>query len=288
MRLVKRDLKVRYKASVLGYLWSVAKPLLLVVIYTIVFDKFLAIPLNPEAPPGEALPYSAHIMTGLLAWIFFTGAVGESMHVILANGNLIKKVRLPHEVFPVAAVLSNLAHFLLALPVLFAFMGWKGIDLTWQALWLVPLVGLQTMLAVAFALALSALNVFYRDISSAFEAIFTAWLYATPIIYPVGIPARHMGLGGAAGPFDSLLFNLYMLNPMAPIVLAYRRVLLYAAPFGPGAESPPPLEYAAFAGTHPDQWLLIQLGLCALLALALLWIGSRIFSHYSPRFADEL
>jgi len=188
LRLVKRDLKVRYKSSVLGFLWSVAKPLLLVAIYTFAFDTLLNLKL-----PAPEIPFSMHMMAGLLPWVYFSTAVGESIHVILANASLIKKIRLPNEVFPVATVLSNLGHFLLALPVLFGFMAWKGIFLTWQALWLVPLILLQTALAVALALLLSALTVYYRDVASACEVIFTAWFYATPIIYPISLVAQVFG-----------------------------------------------------------------------------------------------
>lgn len=298
LRLVKRDLRVRYKSSVLGFLWSVAKPLLLVGIYAFVFDIVLQAPLG-----ARGIPYSLHVMAGLLPWFYFAGAVSESMNVILGNANLIKKIRLPHEVFPVAAVLGNLIHFLLALPVLFAFMAWAKIWPGWETLYLAPLIALETVLAVAFALFLSALNVFYRDIASAFEVIFTGWLYATPIIYSLSMPAAvaKFGYAPAAAPalatvfgatpssaFPQWVFQLYMLNPMTPITLAYRRILLYAQPPGGAGPAPAP-EYAAYAGGHdPDLWLLGRLGLCAVTVGILLFLSIRVFRHYSVRFADEV
>ncbi|MCX7011315.1 MAG: ABC transporter permease [Candidatus Sumerlaeota bacterium] len=285
LRLVKRDLKVRYKSSVLGFLWSVAKPLLLVAIYTFVFDKVLGLTLEVKE-----IPFSLHVMAALLPWLFLAAALGESMHVILANGSLIKKIALPHEVFPVATVLGNLAHFLLALPVLFAFMAWKGIGLNWPALWLPALILLETVLAIALALILSALNVFYRDVASAFEVGLTAWFFATPIVYSLQQVARKFAFGAAAATGDvwpRWVFDLYMLNPMTPIALAYRRVLLYAYPLGPDKQIPPP-EYAAVGGAHPDLWLVGWLGVSALTTLALLLAGMAIFRHYSRLFADEV
>ena len=300
LRLVKRDLKVRYKSSVLGFLWSVAKPLLLVVVYTFVFDFLFNANVAPQKDgvdiPGADIPYSLYIMAGLLPWVYFSTAVGESMNCILSNGNLIKKIALPHEVFPAATVLGGLVHFLLAMPVLIAFMAWSNIGLGWEVLWLFPLIALQTVLAMAFALLLSALNVFYRDIASAFEVIITAWLYATPIIYPLAMAAGKFGMGSGGAGLRGLgeggntlrpwMFQLYMLNPMTPIVIAYRRVLLFAAPVGDVPTIPDP-EYS-FVNGNPDMWLAGQLGICAIMTVALFLIGSYVFRRQSRYFADEV
>jgi len=303
LRLVKRDLKVRYKSSVLGFLWSVAKPLLLVVVYTFVFDFLFGTELNIEkdgnAIPGAEIPYALYVMAGLLPWVYFSTAVGESMNSILANGNLIKKIALPHEVFPAATVLGGLVHFLLAMPVLIAFMAWSNIGLSWQVLWLIPLIALQTVLAMAFAMLLSALNVFYRDISSAFEVIITAWLFSTPIIYPLVMAAEKFGVGsggqsmkvveggGGGGTLAPWMFQLYMLNPMTPIVIAYRRVLLFAVPLGDSQTIPDP-EYVSFGYGNPDMWLAGQLAICAATTIVLFLIGSRVFRRKSRFFADEV
>jgi len=283
LRLVKRDLKVRYKSSSLGFLWSVAKPLLLVLIYTIVFDVVLGISIGSDQVDFH---YSLFIMSALLPWVYFSSSVGEAMHVILSNANLIKKVRLPLEVFPLSTVLGNLIHFLLAMIVVFGFIAWEGIGISPLVLYFPLLVLLQTLLALGMALMFSALNVFYRDIASAFEVIFTAWLYGTPIIYSIQHLAGKFWPVEGAAEFPLWLFNLYMLNPMTPIVLAYRRILLYATPQGPAQAVPAP-EYA-FAGAHPDLWLLGWLGISALITLILLVIGYAVFKRYSIRFADEV
>ncbi len=282
MRLVKRDLKVRYKASSLGFLWSVAKPLLLVLVYAIVFDKVLQLKL-PNASELN-FGYSLFIMAGLLPWIFFSTSVAESMYVILNNANLVKKVRLPLEVFPLSTVIGNLIHFLLAMIVVLIFIFACGIRPSAPMLLFPLIVLLETLLAIGFALMLSALNVFYRDIASAFEVIFTAWMYGTPIIYSVDLAARAFGLGGGTGHLPSWLFNLYMLNPMAPIVLAYRRILLYSSPQGAAHVVPVP-EYAAFAN---DGWLMGWLGVSAIVTILLLVGGWLIFQRYSRSFADEV
>lgn len=283
MRLVKRDLKVRYKSSSLGFLWSIAKPLLLVVIYTIVFDIVLDIGVGAEQVDFH---YSLFIMVALMPWIYFASTVGESMQVILGNANLVKKVRLPLEVFPLSSVIGNLIHFLLAMIVVFAFIAWEGVGFSWSALWFPALVLLQSILVVGFALLLSALNVFYRDIASAFEVILTAWLYGTPIIYSIAHVGKVFGFGGGEAKLPQWLFHLYMLNPMTPLILAYRRIFLYATAQGSGTVVPAP-EYA-FIGANPDLWLLKWVGISTLTSLIIFALSWAIFQHYAKYFADEV
>lgn len=264
--LVRRDLTVRYKSTVLGFFWSFVKPLAMTAIFWLVFDKILGLNLREQG-----IHFALHLLAGVLAWTFFAGACGESMGVILANANLVKKLRLPLPVFPLSVVISHFIHFIMALLVLVALLIVAGLTPTAAFLLLPPIMLLHFLLTLAVSLMLSALNVFYRDIGSLWEVLTTAWFYATPIVYPVYLATdklNSLGLGW--------LKWLYLANPMTPIILAYRQVLLYAALDHPAAELAP----------ARDLWL--SLLLCLAVTLFLLWAGRKIFSHFAQSFADEL
>ena len=263
MNLVKRDLKARYKTAVLGFFWSFAKPLFIMLILWIVFSKIVPIQLR-----DPALPFTLHLLCGILPWMFVTSGLMESMMSVLVNSDLVKKAQLPLSVFPAASVLANLVHFLLALLVLFGFIFAFGVRLSPWILLLPLIILFQTFFLFSVALILSSLYVFYRDVSSIMEVIFTGWFYATPIIYPMYMAQEKLGELGM-----NWAFILLMLNPMAPIVLMYRWVLL--AP----AYSQPEL---------PPEIFLRYVFIAFLISIGLYLVGSTTFRYYSRRFADEL
>src|SRR5262249_7529195 len=151
------------------------------------------------------------MLCGILVWNFTAGACAEAMHVILANANLIKKVKLPLVVFPVATVISHLVHFGLALMVLVALLIMAGLPPTPAYFWLLPLMALHFVLTLSVAMILAALNVFYRDIVSVWEVLSTAWFYATPVIYPVYQVSDKLKERG----WPNWWLDLYLFNPMA-------------------------------------------------------------------------
>ncbi len=264
--LVRRDLAVRYKSTVLGFFWSFIKPLALTTIFFLVFSLVLGMELNESR-----IPFALHLLAGMLAWNFFAGATGEALGVMLANANLIKKVRLPLVVFPLATVISHLVHFLLGLLVLGALMIALGLTPGGELVFLPLLILLEATLVLALAMILAALNVFYRDVGSIWEVLTTAWFYLTPIIYPV-----YLALGTIRERWGGgILEWLFLANPLAPIMIGYRRVLLY------GGLTEPHLELG-------DGALLGALGLAALLTGLLLLLGWLIFSRFARSFADEL
>ncbi|MBI3736750.1 ABC transporter permease, partial [Candidatus Sumerlaeota bacterium] len=201
--LVRRDLTVRYKATVMGFFWSFAKPLAYMVIYQVVFGQILALQIRESR-----IPYALHILAAILPWTFFTGATSEAMNSILGSANLIKKVKLPLEVFPLAAVVSQAIHFALAMIVLVAGMIVYGIAPGPGILLLPVLAAIQFVLILAVSLLLASLNVFYRDVASIWEVGLAAWFYATPIIYPAYYATEYFaqrGMGWAQW--------LYLANP---------------------------------------------------------------------------
>ncbi len=267
--LVKRDLKVRYKASTLGFLWSFGKPLFLMIIMWAIFSQITKLETD--------IPYTLHLLTGLLPWMYLQAGLFEAMNSIVTNSNVVKKVYLPRGVFPVAAILSNLVHFILALIVLgclvlgMAVMSNSQVLPNWEIVFLPFVMLLQTIMLLGLAFILSSLNVFYRDVSSITEIFITGWFYLTPVIYPMQLVRDHFTEGENARHW---LYYLYLCNPMTPIVVAYRRVS-----YG---------RYLSKAPEVSDGTLLLGLGVSTVFALTVFFYGAWLFSRRSVDFADEL
>ena len=207
--LVSRELKARYRGSVLGFLWSFVNPLLVLLTYTLVFTVILP---NRQQ---DIQPYFLFLFCGILPWTWFQASLAESSGVIISSGNLIKKVLFPAEVLPTVTVLANLAHFLLGLPILLAFLAWKG-RLAWTAVLLPLPIAVQLVLTVGLALFLSALTVHFRDIQNILTHVLHLWFFATPVIYSY-----------AAIPEGSLLRRALRLNPMTHVMVTYQQVLFH-------------------------------------------------------------
>jgi ABC-type polysaccharide/polyol phosphate export permease len=205
--LVSRELKARYRGSVLGFLWSFVNPLLQLLTYTLVFTVMLP---NRDR---SLEPYFLFLFCGILPWTWFQASLAESAGIIISSGNLIKKVLFPAEVLPVVTVLANLAHFLLGLPILLAFLAWKG-KLGWIALALPLPMLVQLVLSLGLALLLSALAVHFRDLLSILSHVLHLWFFATPIIYSY-----------AGYPETSALRRALRLNPMTHVIVTYQQML---------------------------------------------------------------
>jgi ABC-type polysaccharide/polyol phosphate export permease len=214
--LVARELKARYRGSVLGFLWSFVNPLLLLLVYTFVFTVVI------RRPGTDALyPFSLFMFCGILPWTWFSTALLESSNVLITGGNLIRKVLFPAEVLPVVTVLAGMVHFFLGLPILGAFFVYYADQ--HQAylpdlLWLPLIVGVQLLLTLGLALMVSSLTVHFRDIRDLLANVLTLWFFATPIIYQLSeVPAN-------VQPY-------LRLNPFTPLAVAYQEVLFMPGPF---------------------------------------------------------
>ena len=216
--LVARELKARYRGSVLGFFWSFVNPLLLLLIYTVVFTVVL-----PGVHPPELEPYALFMFCGILPWTWFSSSLLESSNVLVAGGNLIKKVLFPAEVLPIVTVLAGLAHFCLGLPILAAFLIYYRVPVTpTDLLWFPLIVLMQLVLTVGLALLVSALTVHFRDVRDLLANLLTLWFFATPIIYPITqAPER--------------VRRLLNLNPFTHLAIAYQEVLFKPGPFTQGA-----------------------------------------------------
>jgi lipopolysaccharide transport system permease protein len=204
--LVLKDLKLKYRGSVLGVVWSLLRPLLMIGVYTIAFKFVVRIQMEN---------YIFFLFIGLLPWNFFQGAVMASTGSISDNGNLIKKVLFPRATLPISTVLFNLAQFLLAVAVFLPlFLFFSNVALNWGVLLFFPLVTLHLFFTIGLALILSALTSSFRDIIHLTEVGLLLLFWLTPVIYPITmVPAR----------FQFLM----KLNPLAAFSIAYQDILFW-------------------------------------------------------------
>ena len=205
--LVWRDLKVRYKQTVLGAAWAVLQPLAAMIIFSIFFGRLAKL-------PSDGVPYPLFAYCGLLPWQMFANAVSESGNSLVNQQALLKKVYFPRVVLPIAPVLAGAVDFAIGFVLLLVMMAWYGVVPSVSALLLVPVLLLFTMMtAIAAGLWISALNVRYRDVRYTLPFMVQFWMFATPIAYPSSlVPERWRALMG--------------LNPMAGVVEGFRWALL--------------------------------------------------------------
>lgn len=206
--LVLRELKSRYRGSVLGFLWTFLNPLLLLTVYALVFSVYLRIQMDN---------YAAFMFTGLLAWIWIQSSLQDGSNSIVSGGPLVTKVLFPLQILPVVKILAALANYVLGLPILFGFLLIRGVDLTWNAFYF-PLVVLAAGIFLwGLTLILAAANVFLRDVQHILTNLLTLWFFLTPILYPLTqVPEAFRG---------------YMaLNPMAVVVMAVQDIFFFGRP----------------------------------------------------------
>ncbi|MBI2955064.1 MAG: ABC transporter permease [Chloroflexi bacterium] len=203
--LVARDMKLRYKGSVLGLLWSLLQPAALIAVYSFLFTRVITLDIPNYVP---------FLVAGVLPWNWFATSLDFASDSLLANRELIKKAVFPSEMLMVAAVTSNLLILALGTLVLLAFLVVSGIALTPAALFLPIIVAIQYSFTLGLALIVSMLNVYFRDIRHLLGVALFAWFFLTPVFYDEAqVPAAYHGL--------------YVLNPMAHIINFYRDVLLF-------------------------------------------------------------
>ncbi len=208
--LARRDIKVRYKQTVLGGLWAIIQPAFTMIVFSVFFGRMAHM-------PSDNIPYPIFVYSGLLAWIYFANALSASGESMVTGSNLISKVYFPRLIVPAAAAAAGLLDFFIASLLLGAMMLWYGIYPGAAALLFPVLAGLTFLCAVGAGLWLAALNVEYRDIRYSIPFLIQLWLFASPVIYPSSIvPARYQWL--------------IALNPMAGVIKAFRACLLGAQP----------------------------------------------------------
>jgi lipopolysaccharide transport system permease protein len=208
--LTWRDVKIRYKQTVLGIVWAIIQPLLTMLIFTLFFGKLAGV-------PSDGIPYPLFAYAGLLPWTFFSNAVTTSGNSLVGSANLITKVYFPRMIIPGASVAAGLLDFAIAFAILVVLMIYYRVSLTWNIVMLPPLVITTALLALGVGMLMSAVNVKYRDVRHALPFAIQLLMFATPIIYPFSmVPA----------PWRQLL----LLNPLTGIFNGYRSAL-FGRPF---------------------------------------------------------
>lgn len=204
--LVWRDLKVRYKQTLLGVAWAVLQPLLTMLVFALFFGRLARV-------PSDGVPYAIFAYTALVPWTFFATGLAMASNSLVGSANLITKVYFPRLTIPLATVLAGLVDFALAFPLLFGLMWFYGIAPTAQVVWLPVFIALAFVTALGVGLWLSALNVEFRDVRHAVPFLTQLWMFATPIAYPSSLlPEKWRAV--------------YALNPMVGVVEGFRWALL--------------------------------------------------------------
>ncbi|ODS34538.1 MAG: ABC-transporter involved in LPS biosynthesis Wzm [Candidatus Scalindua rubra] len=207
LQLTLRQIKSRYKQSVLGVSWALIRPFGMMIVFTIIFSKFVKV-------PSDGIPYPIFSYCALLPWTFFSTSLNTGINSMTSSVNLIQQIYFPREIFPLSAVMASFVDFGIASGIFVCLMIFYKIQISLYILWIIPILLLQIVFTIAVSMLGAALNVFYRDIGQALVFITQLWMYACPIIYPVSVVPEGYR-------------RLYALNPMAGIIDGYRNVIIH-------------------------------------------------------------
>ncbi|MGC8481302.1 MAG: ABC transporter permease [Acidimicrobiales bacterium] len=265
--LVRKEITVKYKNSVLGFAWSMLNPAMYILIYYVVFQKILknGVPL-----------YAIYIGVGLLVWNFFQTAVQGATGTIVDNAGLVKKVAFPREILSLASVGAALVFFFFQAIVLIVFLLIFQVVPAFSYLWILPFMLLGLILvASALAVLLSAANVYFRDVRHLVELLMLAWFWATPVVYTFQTLSSALQRHG--------LLPFYFLNPVTSVVLLFQRAL-YAKVSPVGTTG----HVVHVLATMRPEWYMVSAAV-EILVGALLFLGAlAVFSRVEGNFAEEL
>jgi ABC-type polysaccharide/polyol phosphate export permease len=222
LALLERELKARYRGSILGFVWTFLNPLLLMAVYALVFRFYMRI---------AVANYALFLLAGLLPWTWFSSSLADGTNAIVGGSSLVTKSLFPTEILPVVVVLSNMVNFALSIPLL-ALAGWAyGVSfspLAW--LWLVPVMVLQCVFTLGLVLSLAALNVHYRDVQHVVANLLLLWFFLTPIVYPASqVPERlHLLLWANPVALFTEIYRDIFVTPAWPNLEAFGVLTIYA------------------------------------------------------------
>ncbi len=240
--LIARHLTARYRGSLLGFVWSFLNPLCLIAVYSLVFQYYIRF--------DSVEHYTLFLFAGLLPWIWFSSGLLEATGSISGGGSLITKSLFPAHILPLVSVLTNLIHFLFAVPLLIGFMLFSGLLPTVSFVALPLVILIEALFLVGLSLALSAINVRYRDVQHILGNVMTLWFFLCPILYPIeNVP-------------EAFRFTM-LLNPVAQFTEMYQSIFIH--------------------GEFPSAAMLtmtfvLSIGVCV--------FGARVFNHYRDEFAE--
>lgn len=267
--LVRRELKVRYKNSVIGLMWTLLNPLLYLAVFSVVFGMVL---------PSGAPRYGLLLLSGLLAFNLFSQSLTSSAVSVTSNGPLVQKVWFPREILPLASIGASLVTFFFQLTILLIGLAAFRQVPEWGMVWLViPALMVTLLMAAGLGLLMSALNVYYRDVQHFLELGLLTWFWFTPVVYRYNFAGEAVidRLGPGAE-------RLLMLNPMIPVVAVFQRVIYNPTNFGSE-------DQALFSLLlRPSSWYLQNLAISAGFGLVFLYVGFKVFTRLEADLGEEL
>lgn len=242
--LVKRDLRGKYKGSVLGFLWTFINPLCQIIVYTVVFSVILRSSLDM---------FYIYVITGMIPWLFFDASMRIGSGCVRYQGEMIKKIYFPKEVLPIACVTAQFVNMLFCFVIVFAVLAASGRGFSAKALFCLPMImAVEYALTLGFSLIISSVTVFFKDMEHIITVLLMAWIYLTPILYPLEVVPERVRW-------------LFKLNPMTAVIEGYHNILYW--------QKAPYFKLTVYG---------------AVFALAVLVLGEWIFCRLEDRFAEEL
>ena len=243
-----REIKSRYKQSIMGYFWVILNPFFQILIMSFVFSTIMRVPTAANAN----IPYIVFLYVGLLPWSLFANSLTSASGSIVSNAGLITKVYFPRTILPISTIFAKIIDFMFALTILIAFMIIYQVPINLNIIWVIPIFFIQQIFTLGLSLFLAAINLIYRDIQYLLSLIISLWFYLTPVIYPTDIvPDKY-----------KLIFKL---NPMSVITNAYRQAIL--------------------AGGVPN---LNSLSIALAVSFATLFLGFKYFKKLEKTFSDNV
>ena len=247
-QMVSREIKARYKQSILGYFWVILNPFLQMLVMSFAFSVIMRIPTHANSK----IPYSIFLYTALLPWTLFSNSLSSAANSLVNSSNLITKIYFPRTILPLATIIAKIIDFFFASTILIAFFFIYKIPINLNVLWFVPIFLIQQIFTLGVSLFFSAANLIYRDVQYMLGLILMLWMYLTPIIYPIDIVPAHLRF-------------IFQLNPLSVLTNAYRQSIL-----GRGMPN------------------ITSLFIALLVSILTLLIGLKYFKTQEKTFADNI
>ena len=269
MGMIRKELKVKYKNSILGFFWTMLNPALYIIIFWLVFTRFI-----PNGIPQFVIFFAS----GLLVWNLFVNSLNGATNSVVVNAGIVKKVYFPREILPLSAVGASIVHYFLQTCVLVIMLFAFQHNIDWSLVWLLPLSLVTLILFVsALGILLSAVNVYARDMQHLLELILLAWFWITPVVYY----ARKLPTEGFVG----IIASIIRANPMTAIILPFQRVIYN------NEQVVSTVDNKTIIQILPDAdvlWYVKNLGLTFGFSLILFYFAMRFFDSAQGNFAEEL
>jgi lipopolysaccharide transport system permease protein len=217
--LAWKNIAVRYKQAYLGLLWTILKPVLLVIIFSIV-RSFVGIDTG-------AIPYVVLTFGALLPWVYFQESASDGIHSVVSNAALVKKIYFPRVIFPLTSVLTKMVELGISFLVLAGLMAYYDLVPSIHVLWVPLIIAYTIIVSLCVSMAGAALNVYYRDVATALPVLISVFMYLSPIIYPLDLVKKKLLINQAAGNWSETIFTIYTVNPLVGIIDAFQKAMFY-------------------------------------------------------------